>query len=108
MEQPKYFSALLLIWSAKVYYNSWAQFTVIAFDNGIREEKLHIISVICFKNTDCQLYLRTLLLCLLSGSGIIFLRIRNLTCNKTTISEGCYIRDLTDSNQEQHTSFTES
>lgn len=79
---------------------------LIAFDNGITEEKWHIISVICFKNTVCQLYLRTLLLYLLTGSDNIFLRIRNLTCNKATISEGCYIRDLTGSHQEQHTSLT--
>jgi hypothetical protein len=88
------------------YCSSGALFNVglIIFDKGIREEKWFITSVLCSKNAICQLYLRTLLLYLLSGPGIIFPCIRNLTCNKATTSTGCYTRNLMDSHWVQHTS----
>jgi hypothetical protein len=67
----------------------WLQASILTAEwkNGL----IHQLFMLTYCLSLCLLHSRRILLCLLSGLGIIFLRITNLTCHKATTSTTCYI-----------------
>ena len=74
------------------YCNGSALITGISFDMRLTRKigLIHQLFIWTHCLSLCPLHLRTILLCLLSGLGYIFLRITNLTCHKATTSTRCY------------------